>query len=130
MRCCRIRAAPSPDTVSYRSTSLSPRNSSFFELGGLEQAGGGGFGGKIEILFLISPFERSERQQTLEVGVSAKTFRLNCSPVINLFPLTAEPILLDQLRYEYPVIPDVRRSNALEIFSVDEVVSSNAQTQE
>ncbi len=66
----------------------------------------------------------------LETGVSAKTFRLNCSPVINLFPQTAEPILLDQTRYEYPVVPDVRRRNALEIFSVDQVLSSNPQTQE
>ena len=66
----------------------------------------------------------------LETGVSTKTFRLNSSPVINLFPLTAEPILLDQTRYEYMVVPDARRRNALEIFSVDEVLSSNPQTQE
>jgi type VI secretion system protein ImpG len=107
-----------------------PEKYFFLELSGLEQAALAGFGGKIEILFLISPYERSERQQMLEVGVSAKTFRLNCSPVINLFPLTAEPILLDQTRYEYQVVPDVRRRNALEIFSVDQVLSSNAQTQE
>jgi type VI secretion system protein ImpG len=102
----------------------------FLELAGLEQVTGAGFGGKLELLFLISPFERGERQQMLETGVSAKTFRLNCAPVINLFPLTAEPILLDQTRYEYMVVPDTRRRNALEIFSVDEVLSSNPQTQE
>jgi type VI secretion system protein ImpG len=107
-----------------------PEKFFFLELNALEQVTGAGFGGKIELLFLISPFERSERQQMLETGVSAKTFRLNCSPVINLFPLTAEPILLDQTRYEYMVVPDARRRNALEIFSVDEVLSSNPQTQE
>ncbi len=101
----------------------------FFDLEGLDQLAAG-FGQKIEIIFLVSPFERSERQQRLEVGVSSKTFRLNCAPVVNLFPLTAEPILLDQTRYEYPVVPDARRRNALEVFSVDEVVSSNPQTQE
>jgi type VI secretion system protein ImpG len=107
-----------------------PEKFFFLELEGLEALSGAGFGGKIEILFLISPFERNERQQTLETAVSAKSFRLNCTPVINLFPLTAEPILLDQTRFEYSVVPDARRRGALEIFSVDEVLSSNPQTQE
>jgi type VI secretion system protein ImpG len=107
-----------------------PEKFFFFDLGGLEPLAGAGFGEKIEILFLVSPFERSERQQALEVGVSAKTFRMNCTPVANLFPLTAEPILLDQTRYEYQVVPDARRRNALEVFSVDQVLSSNPQTQE
>ncbi len=44
---------------------------------------------------MISPFERGERRQMLELGVSAKTFRLNCAPIVNLFAQTAEPILLD-----------------------------------
>ncbi len=107
-----------------------PEKFFFFDLTGLEQLAGAGFGGKAEILFLISPFERNERQQMLETGVTSRTFRLNCSPVVNLFPLTAEPILLDQTRYEYQVVPDARRRNALEIFSVDQVLSSNPQTQE
>ena len=93
-----------------------PEKFFFFELDGLEQFAAAASGGKAEVLFLISPFERSERQQMLETGISARTFRLNCSPIINLFPLTAEPILVDQTRYEYPVVPDARRRNALEIF--------------
>jgi len=28
--------------------------------------------------------------------------------VINLFAQTAEPILLDQTKYEYPITPDAR----------------------
>ncbi|HSW49612.1 MAG TPA: type VI secretion system baseplate subunit TssF [Bryobacteraceae bacterium] len=107
-----------------------PEKFFFLELNDLKPLAGAGFGGKIELLLLVAPFERSERQQMLEAGVSARTFRPNASPVINLFPNTSEPILLDQTRYEYPVVPDARRRNALEIFSVDEVVSSNPQTQE
>ena len=49
---------------------------------------------------------------------------------MNLFPQTAEPILVDQRNYEYSVIPDVRRVNALEIFSVDEVVTIAPTTNE
>ena len=59
-----------------------------------------------------------------------KTFRLGCSPIVNLFPQTAEPLLLDQHKYEYPVIPDIRRPNATEVFSVDSVTSIDAATRE
>ncbi len=105
-----------------------PEKFFFLELDGLEQLSAGGFKERAEVIFLISSFERSDRHQTLELGVSAKTFRLGCSPIINLFPQTAEPILLDQTRSEYPIIPDVRRRYATEIFSVDEVLSSNPQS--
>jgi type VI secretion system protein ImpG len=89
-----------------------------------------GFKNKVELVFLIAPFELSERRQALEVGISAKTIQLACAPAVNLFEQTAEPILITQRRFEYPIIPDVRRPNATEIFSVDEVVSVRPDTQE
>jgi type VI secretion system protein ImpG len=107
-----------------------PEKFFFLELGGLEQLAGAGFQDRVELIFLISKFEREERQQMLELGVSAKTLRPDCSPIINLFNHSAEPILIDQLRHEYPVVPDVRRRHALEVFSIEEVVSANPQTQE
>jgi type VI secretion system protein ImpG len=107
-----------------------PEKFFFIELGGLEQLATAGFDERAELIFLISRFERGDRQQVLEMGISAKTFRPDCSPVINLFEHTAEPILLDQLRHEYPVTPDVRRRHALEVFSIEEIVSANPQNQE
>lgn len=107
-----------------------PEKFFFVELTGLEQLAAAGFQDRAEFIFLISPFERSDRQQMLEVGVSAKTLRPSCSPIINLFPQTAEPVLLDQLRHEYLVVPDLRRRHGLEICSVDEVLSTNPQSQE
>ena len=95
----------------------------FFKLSGLEGLAQAGFKDRAEIIFLISRFERAERQQTLEVGVSDKTVRLNCTPIINLFHQTAEPILLSHRVYDYPIVPDVSRQDAMEIFSVEEVVS-------
>jgi type VI secretion system protein ImpG len=100
-----------------------PEKFFFFELSGLEQLGLAGFKDRAEIIFLISRFERSERQQALEVAVSEKTVRLNSTPIVNLFSQTAEPILLAHTSYEYPIVPDVSRQDAMEIFSVDEVVS-------
>ena len=105
-----------------------PERFFFVELNGLGPLAA--FESEVEILFLIGPFERNERYQPLELGVNAKTFRLNCSPIVNLFPQTAEPILLDQTSYEYPVIPDLRRRGSLEVFSIDRVFSSNPGTRE
>jgi len=107
-----------------------PQKFFFFDLTGLDQVCRGGFGARAEVIILISPFERSERRQILELGVSTKTFRLGCSPIVNLFAQTAEPILLEHTRYEYQVVPDVSRRRATEVFEIAEVVSINPQTQE
>ena len=107
-----------------------PQKFFFFELSGLDRLRRDGFGAQAEIIFLISPFERAERREMLETGISAKTFRTDCVPVINLFRHTAEPILLDQKRYEYQVVPDVGRRNAMEVFSIDDVVSVHPGSEE
>jgi len=107
-----------------------PEKFFFFELQGLEALARTCQGGRAELIFLISAFEAGHRQQRLEISVNTKTFRLGCSPAINLFPQTAEPILLTQSRSEYPIVPDVRRKSATEVFSVDEVLSSNPTTHE
>ena len=107
-----------------------PEKFFFLELKGLEAIRPAGFGARVEVVFLISSFERAERQQMLELNVSAKSLRLSCAPAINLFPHTAEPILLDQTRTEYQVVPDVRRRHYLEVFSIDEVISPDPETHE
>ena len=107
-----------------------PEKFFFFELNDLEQPLKTVSGGRAEIIFLISPFEAEQRQQRLTVAVTAKAILLGCSPIINLFPQTAEPIMLTQRRSEYPVVPDARRRMATEIFSIEDVVSSDPVTHE
>ena len=102
-----------------------PEKFLFFDLDGLEPLAQAGFGEEAEIVFLFSSFERSERQQVMELGVNERTFRLSCTPAINLFPQTAEPILLSQTRHEYTIVPDNRHSTVMEIFSIEEVVATN-----
>ncbi len=102
-----------------------PEKFLFFDLDGLEPLVQAGFSEEAEIVFLFSRFERPERQQALELGVNERTFRLGCTPAINLFPQTAEPILLNQLRHEHTIIPDSRHSAVMEIFSIEEVVATN-----
>ncbi|HET8654040.1 MAG TPA: type VI secretion system baseplate subunit TssF [Longimicrobiaceae bacterium] len=99
-----------------------PEKFLFVDVKGLEAVRELGFGRRLEIVFLIAPFERAERRPALESGVNRRTFRLGCTPVVNLFSQTAEPILLTQRRHEYLLIPDARRRDSIETYSVDEVV--------
>lgn len=100
-----------------------PEKFFFMDVGGFEQVRAAGFGAEAEVVLLISAFERGERRQALETGVTAGSLKLGCTPVANLFPQTSEPIELSQKRYEYLVIPDARRRAATEVFSVDEVAA-------
>ncbi|MBY0375520.1 MAG: type VI secretion system baseplate subunit TssF [Bryobacteraceae bacterium] len=95
----------------------------FFELSGLERVWAEGFSKSAEIVFLFTGKLPDAQRQRLEIGLTPKTFRLGTTPVINSFPQTAEPILLDQRKPEYPVTPDVRRPLGLEILSIEEVAS-------
>jgi type VI secretion system protein ImpG len=107
-----------------------PEKFFFLELGGLGALRQAQFGNGVELLFLIRRFERPERHQMLELGVSAGTLKLNCTPIINLFDQTAEPIRLDNIKHEYQVIPDVRRQRVTEIFSVESVVGHDSREQQ
>jgi len=107
-----------------------PEKFFFLDITGLERAWAAGFKDSAELVFLISQTQTADSRERLEIGVSAKTFRLGCAPVINLFAQTAEPILLDQTKYEYPITPDARRLNGTEIFSVDSVDSIDADTRQ
>ena len=106
-----------------------PEKFLFVDLTGLEEVWSTGFKDRAELIFLISGFE-ADYQQRMELGLSSRTFRLGCCPIINLFEQTAEPILLSQRKPEYPIVPDVRRPNAVEVFSVDQVAILNPQTRE
>jgi type VI secretion system protein ImpG len=98
-----------------------PEKFLFLDISGFRQLAAADFGDKVELIFLISDFERSERRQMLEMGLSEKTFALGCAPIVNLFEQIAEPVLIEQKRYEYRIVPDARREQALDIFSVDRV---------
>jgi type VI secretion system protein ImpG len=106
-----------------------PEKFFFLDISGLEAIGEAGFKDAIEIIFLISEVEGEGRVQRLELELSKKTFRLGCSPIVNLFTQVAEPIQLNQRKYEYPLVPDVRRPYSMEVYSVDEVSAINSNNQ-
>lgn len=57
--------------------------------------------------------------------IDEDTFALGCTPIINLFPKTTEPIRLDHRSLEYPLLPDKRRERTTEIHSILSVSSSS-----
>lgn len=95
-----------------------PEKFLFFQIDGLDLSG---FGQQAELVLEIGAFGRPERLARLEQAVTVDTFRLNCTPIVNLFKQQAEPIRLTQERHEYPVIADARRPLGLEVYSVDSV---------
>jgi len=107
-----------------------PQKFLFLDIGGFEAVRAAGFGRTIEIIFLISSFERFERHYMLESGVNRDSFRLSCTPAINLFAQTSEPILLHQRSPEYQIVPDARRRQTTEAFSVEEVVGVTPDSKE
>lgn len=61
----------------------------------------------------------------LERNISRDNLLLGCTPVINLFPMQAEPIKLTHYENSYEVIPDLRQYNSLEVYSIDTVSVSD-----
>jgi type VI secretion system protein ImpG len=53
--------------------------------------------------------------------LSAETFQLGCTPVINLFKAAATPIRLTQEKNEYPLLVDQKPASNFELYSVDSV---------
>lgn len=85
-------------------------------------------GARAELFVLVTPFERPERRAALELGLTAESVRLGCTPVVNLFAQTAEPILLTERQLEYAVVPDARRRLEIETWSVDGVKAITPST--
>ena len=105
-----------------------PEKFFFLDLVNLRSLWSSGIKDSVEFIFLITSVPNEERRQRMELEISKDVFCLGCTPVVNLFPQTAEPIQLSQKKFEYPIVPDVRRPYATEIYSVDEVSCINSAT--
>ena len=96
----------------------------FIELSGLAGILQQGFKSDLEIIFLCKQIEGEGRLKRLE-RIDASTFRLGCSPVVNLFPYTCDPIHLDGRSSEYPLRLS-SRPDEFELFAIREVLGHEA----
>lgn len=94
----------------------------FFDVFGIDQAIGKKFGNTFDILIHL-------KDVTPPIApVTADTFRMGCSPIVNLFNQMADPIYISQQKYEYHIIPDVHRQKTTEVYSVDEVITTDPRS--
>ncbi|MCW5955514.1 MAG: type VI secretion system baseplate subunit TssF [Pyrinomonadaceae bacterium] len=94
----------------------------FLDIFGLDQAINAKFGSHFDIVIRLKDVTPPT------APVTTDTFRLGCSPIVNLFSRLSDPIYLSQQKYEYQVIPDVHRQTTTEVYSIDEVVTSDLAT--
>lgn len=100
-----------------------PRKFLFFDVQGLR---GKMSGTSIDLLILL------DRMPGDRVRIGPETFALGCTPIVNLFPKTTEPIRLDHRAPEYRLVGDMRRERSTEIHSILSVSASadwNDETQ-
>jgi type VI secretion system protein ImpG len=99
-----------------------PNKFQFVDLGGWEKLRAAGVGRQVEVVLF---FNRTLNR--LEQMVDAGFFRLGCTPAINLFEHTCEPIPLTQLKYEYKVVPDVAQPVGYEVYSIESVTAASSE---
>jgi type VI secretion system protein ImpG len=97
-----------------------PEKFRFLDVTGLTPKVRSGLGNEIEICFYLD-----RTSSDLEKNIDKDTFRLGCTPVVNLFEKQADPIALTHHDSEYRVVPDARRPLGTEVYSVDRVTGTS-----
>jgi type VI secretion system protein ImpG len=82
-----------------------------------------GFGPRVEVMLFLD-----RAMPRLEPEIDREHFRLGCVPIVNLFEQIAEPIQLNQSKFEYRVVADVQNQLGKEVYSVDSVTSTDPTT--
>ncbi len=95
-----------------------PEKFLFFDAVGLTALAGRGWGETLDLLIFFDQPPKGD------LTLRPENFRLGCAPAVNLFTLVAEPIVLNQTKFEYRVVPDVHRPLATEVYSIDAVTST------
>ncbi|HCI49161.1 MAG: hypothetical protein A2621_02305 [Alphaproteobacteria bacterium RIFCSPHIGHO2_01_FULL_41_14] len=94
-----------------------PRKFMFFDLENLD------FSQANEEVFIYVPLTDTAAAQSL----SFTNYRLllGCTPIVNLFPHTSEPLRFEHKKIEYRLVADYRREVTTEIHSIDKLFMSS-----
>ncbi len=72
----------------------------------------------MDLLFLL------DQAPSSRLPIGPQNFLLGCTPIINLFAKTSEPIRIDHRRLEYRLVADQRREKTTEIHSIQAISGS------
>lgn len=75
-------------------------------------------GQEVDVLFLLD-------RAAPKLMIEPKTFALGCTPVVNLFKKTSEPLRVDHRQLEYRLVPDLRKEKTTEVHSILSVSGSS-----
>lgn len=81
-----------------------------------------------DVVDLVIPLRRTN--STIQRDLRNDTIRLGCTPIVNLFEHRAESIRLSKNKTEHRVIPSARKTEGMEVISIDSVSASNPGGQE
>jgi type VI secretion system protein ImpG len=101
-----------------------PQKFLFIDIVGLQSVFRGNATAKVELHIVLDQPPRTDQI------IGTDNLKLGCTPIVNLFNQIAEPIRIDQTQHRFQVIPDVRKTLAHEIYSIDSVtlVSRDKET--
>jgi type VI secretion system protein ImpG len=102
-----------------------PERFRFVKLTGLKKAMSGFKGKSLDIVIQLT-----QRQADLENVVDETNFMPFCTPAINLFPMRADRININQKDWEFHVVPDRGRPMDYEVAHVLRVTGYGAKTQD
>lgn len=102
-----------------------PEKYLFFEIQGIDPSRLAGAGDKLDLFLFLN-----KTSPDLERHVTSDSFRLGCTPVVNLFPMRADPFVLHHTQTEYRIVPDARRPRAFEVYSVEKVSATSPDGEE
>jgi type VI secretion system protein ImpG len=85
----------------------------------LRELGLHGPGSAVDVSLLLA-----ESASELDLRVQPEQFALGCTPAVNLFEMTADPVRVTHRTLEYPVTPDARKRDSYEVYSIRSAVSS------
>lgn len=96
-----------------------PQKFLFFDLCGLDRIRQRDWNDTLTVYIYLDQVAKTN------LAVNEDTFCLQATPVINLFERISEPIRVEQRKTEYLVIPDIRRAQGTEVFSINRVASAS-----
>ncbi len=99
-----------------------PQKYAFFDVTGLDSLPTDRLGDRFSILV------RFKDQLPSGTRITKDNIKLFCSPVVNLFPHTADPLKPDVTKYEYLARPSGGQPDAFEIYAIDKVTGIARRT--
>ncbi len=96
-----------------------PEKFLFIDIAGIDRKTMASGGNRLEIFVW---FDRAVSE--LERTVGSRSMALGCVPLVNLFGRRCEPVAMTHMRTEYQVVPDARRPQFAEVWSIERVRES------